>query len=97
MKSSKPKNMYSYSLLEPSCYYLIQEKENEEIFPIKVNFETDFCMFVSKYSKDGLSFEWNRKTDNIFEILEMLDDAKVKEWEEIYMKTSIGFEQDDDE
>ena len=69
--------MYSYALLEKGCYYLIQEKEEGPVGLIKVNMETDVCMYVSKYG-DSTLVVWKKKTDPIFDILELLGDEKVK-------------------
>lgn len=43
--------MYSYALLEPECYYLVQEKENEDITLLQVKVETDCSMYVLKFKK----------------------------------------------
>ena len=89
--------MYSYALLEKGCYYLIQEKEEEPVNLIKVNLETDHCMYVSKYT-DGTSLEWKKKTDTIFDILELLGDDKVKAWESMYNDNqgTYNYEEDED-
>ena len=89
--------MYSYGLLEPGCYYLVQEKEGEEIKLIKVNVESDHCLFVSSYD-DPLVVEWKRKTDSLHDILECLTDEKVKEWEKHYPSSEDAYyeEEDDD-
>ncbi len=89
--------MYSYGLLEPGCYYLVQEKENEVIKLIKVTVETDHCVFVSHYD-DPLVTEWRRKNDPIHDIIECLEDAKVKEWEKNYPSNEDAYyeEEDDD-
>ena len=70
--------MYSYALLEKNCHYLIQEKEGDPITLIKINFETDYCAYVSKFA-DTTLYEWRKKADPIFEILELLDDNQVKD------------------
>jgi hypothetical protein len=41
--------MYTYALLEPGCYYLIQEKKELPISLIRINVESDHCVFVSRY------------------------------------------------
>ena len=51
--------MYSYALLEKNCYYLIQESEESSISLIKVNLETEQCMYVSKYADEQLN-EWKK-------------------------------------
>ncbi len=89
--------MYSYALLEKNCHYLIQEKEGDPILLIKINFDTDYCVYVSKYLETTL-FEWRKKTDPIFDILELLDDRKVKEWEAVYndSEDTYNYEEDDE-
>ena len=89
--------MYSYALLEKNCHYLIQEREGDPILLIKINFDTDYCVYVSKYL-DTTVFEWRKKTDSIFDILELLDDKKMKEWEAVYndSEDSFNYEEDDE-
>jgi len=88
--------MYSYALLEKNCHYLIQEKEQDPILLIKINFETDQCAYVSKYAETTL-YEWRKKADPIFDILELLDDAKVKEWEAVYNDSQDTYNYEEDE
>ncbi|HTQ66623.1 MAG TPA: hypothetical protein VMI12_17645 [Puia sp.] len=91
--------MYSYALLEKNCYYLIQEKEDDPISLIRVNLETDHCLYVSKFT-DATALEWRKKTDPIFDILELLGDDKVKDWESLYNdnqdQDSYNYEEDED-
>ena len=87
--------MYSYALLEAGCYYLIQETETSPVSLIQVTMETDHCMYVSKYNNEEL-MEWKKKTDPIFDILELLGDDAVKEWESIYTKDTYNYEEDDE-
>ena len=65
----------------------VKEKEEDAIALIKVNFETDHCVHVSRYDETTL-LEWRQKTDPIFDILELLDDDKVKEWQVVYKDNS---------
>ena len=88
--------MYSYALLEKNCYYLIQEKEQDPISLIKVNLETDHCLYVSRYG-DSTTVEWKKKVDPIFDILELLGDDKVKDWESIYNDNQGSFNYEEDE
>lgn len=88
--------MYSYALLETGCYYLIQEKDESPIQLIQVTMETEYCLFVTMYGDEEL-VNWKRKTDPIFEILELLDDDAVKEWQGIYNKDAYNYEEEDDE
>jgi len=59
--------MYSYGLLEPGCYYLIQEKQDQAVSLIKVMMESDHCMYIFTYD-DQIVTGWKRKTDPIFDI-----------------------------
>ena len=88
--------MYSYALLEKGCYYLIQEMEAGPIGLIKVNMETDLCMYVSKYAETTL-VEWKKKSDPIFEILELLGDDKVRSWQSIYNDSQDTYNYEEDE
>lgn len=75
--------MYSYALLEPGCYYLVQELADSPIQLIRVNVETDHCMYVFKY-EDELVTEWKKKSDKIYDIVECLNDQMVETWEKHY-------------
>jgi len=89
--------MYSYALLEPGCYYLVQEKENDKLTLLQVKVISDHCMYVEKYTETVLQ-EWKRKTDSIFDIIELLSDDSVKEWTSAYYKNEDAYyEEDDDE
>ena len=88
--------MYSYALLEKNCYYLIQETEESPIHLIKVNLETEQCMYVSKYTDEQLN-EWKKKGDPIFDILELVSDDKIKDWESIYNDNQGSYNYEEDE
>lgn len=88
--------MYSYGLLEPGCYYLIQEKTESPIELIKVTMETDHCMYIFKY-KDELVTEWHRKSDMVFDILECLNDEMVEIWEKHYNSSEESYYEEDDD
>ncbi|MBC7848597.1 MAG: hypothetical protein H7Y31_02620 [Chitinophagaceae bacterium] len=90
--------MYSYALLEPGCYYLAQEIENGPVVTIKVNVESDHCLYVTKYA-DVPILEWKKKNDSLFDIIECLTDEKVKEWESVYNASQDAYyeEEEDDE
>jgi len=89
--------MYSYALLEPGCYYLVQEKKNDKLTLLQVKVISDHCMYVEKYTETVLQ-EWKRKTDSIFDIIELLSDDSVKEWTSAYYKNEDAYyEEDDDE
>ena len=89
--------MYSYALLEPGCYYLVQEKENDKLTLLQIKVISDHCMYVEKYT-DTVVQEWKRKTDSIFDIIELLSDDAIKEWTSTYYKNEDAYyEEDDDE
>jgi hypothetical protein len=88
--------MYSYALLEKNCYYLIQEKQESAIELVKVNFETDYCVHVSKFAETTM-LEWRKKADDIFDILELLDDDKVKEWQTVQKDSEGTYNYEEDE
>ncbi|HVM88710.1 MAG TPA: hypothetical protein VMT76_11025 [Puia sp.] len=88
--------MYSYALLERNCYYLIREKEESPIELVKINFETDYCLHVSKLGQETI-LEWRMKTDAIHDILELLDDDKVKEWQTVQKDNEGSYNYEEDE
>lgn len=87
--------MYSYALLEKGCYYLIQEKETTPVVLIRIMSESDHCIFVTRYVESEVT-EWKRKNDPIFEILELLDDKAVKEWQSSYYSNEDAYYEDED-
>ena len=88
--------MFSYALLEAGCYYLVQEKEGSKIKLIKVTVETDHCLFIMKF-EDPTDTEWKLKKDPLFDIIECLTDAAVKEWELYYKSSEDAYSEEDDE
>lgn len=88
--------MFSYALLEPECYYLVQEKEDESLTLLQVRVETDNCMYVVKYGDDTTT-EWKRKSDPIHDIIELLSDEAVEEWKKVYYDSEDAYYEEDDE
>jgi hypothetical protein len=89
--------MYSYALLEPGCYYLVQESMEEPIRLLKVTVDTDHCLYVT-YFNEVPELIWKKKSDPIHEIIECLSDDKVKEWEMVYNDNQDAYyEEEDDE
>ena len=88
--------MYSYALLEPGCFYLVQEKENEELTLLQVKVISDHCMYVEKYTESVVQ-QWKRKTDPIFDIVELLSDETVKDWTSAYYSSEDAYHEEDDE
>ena len=88
--------MYSYALLEAGCYYLIQEKQNEGLILLQIKVISEHCMYVEKYN-EGIVQEWKRKTDSIFDIVELLSDEIVKDWTKSYYSSEDAYYEEDDE
>ena len=88
--------MYSYALLEAGCYYLIQEKEDSAIQLLQVTMEIDHCVFVTVYGDEEV-LSWKKKTDPILDIIELLSDEAVKEWQDLYNKDAYNYEEEDDD
>lgn len=88
--------MYSYGLLEPQCYYLVQEDVDSSIELIKVAVESDHCMYIFKYN-DELTTEWKRKNDKLYDIIECLSDEMVETWEKQYNSNEESYYEEDDE
>lgn len=88
--------MYSYDLLESGCYYLVQEREEDPVTIIKVTVESDHCVYVTKFEETPV-LEWKKKNAPLFDILELLSDDKVKEWESVYNDNQDAYYGEDDE
>ena len=88
--------MYTYALLEPGCYYLVQEKVNSPISLIRATVESDHCMFISRYGEPMIT-EWKKKEDPIHDIIECLSDETAREWEKYYNNEDAYYEEEDDE
>ena len=87
--------MYSYALLETGCYYLIQEMEDAPVTLIQITLESDHCMYITQYGYEE-KMEWRRKSDPIFDIIELLSDSAVKSWETQYNKDAYNYEEGED-
>ena len=88
--------MYSYGLLEPGCYYLVQEELDSPIELIKVTVESDHCMYIFKYN-DELTTGWKRKSDKLYDIIECLSDGMVEVWEKHYNTNEGSYYEEADE
>lgn len=88
--------MYSYELLEPGCHYLIQEEENSPVTMIKVALESDHCMFITMYG-DTENVGWKRKSEPIFDIIELISNDTLKQWESLYNNNQDAFNYEDGE
>jgi hypothetical protein len=88
--------MFSYALLEPGCYYLIQEQENASVTMVHISVVSDYCMYVHQYG-DAEVMEWKKKSDPIFDIIELLSDNVVREWQEVYNSSEGTYDYEEGE
>ena len=88
--------MYSYGLLEPGCYYLVQEEVNSPIELIKATVESDHCMYIFKYHDEQVTV-WKRKTDKLHDIIECLSDEMVEVWEKHYNNNEESYYEEDED
>ncbi len=88
--------MYSYGLLEPGCYYLVQEKIDLPVNLVKVTMESDYCMYVFTYNDEVIT-GWKRKTDPIHDIIECLSDEAVEKWQKQYNNNEDAYYEEDEE
>lgn len=76
--------MYAYHLLEPGCMYLVQERQDSSVTLMKVALQTDSCVYLHHYHAEGESLLWKRRKEELFDILECLDDKTVEAWKAAY-------------
>jgi len=88
--------MYQFSLLEKGCYYLIQERQDAPISMIQVCMKTDQCMFITYYG-DAETTSWKRQSDTIFDIIELLDEQKVHDWEALFAGSEDSYNGSEEE
>lgn len=90
--------MFEFKLLEPGCYYVVQEKQDGPLSLMKVQMVTDHCVLLIHYGPDFELQEWRRKNDMLHDIIECLDDAKANMWRSFYRNPSeFDFETDDED
>ena len=88
--------MFSYALLEPGCYYLIQEEENAPLTMVHIPVVSDYAMYVCKYGETEV-MEWKKKTDPIYDIIELLSDHVVRNGQEVYNNAQDTYDYEEDE
>lgn len=87
--------MYLYELLEPNCYYLIQEKEEGPLSLIKVHFKSEQAVCLSTYS-EGEEIVWKKKSDSMHDIIECMDDKIISQWEKTYFGQDAFYEDEEE-
>lgn len=82
--------MYSYAILEPDCYYLVQLVENAPLSLIQVKVVSDYAMYVVSYGNE-LTMKWVKKSEEIFDIIELLSDEVARKWLDVYTNSEESF------
>ncbi len=88
--------MFSFALLEPECYYLIQLKEDDPMILIQVKVVSDHCMYIVRY-EDSVLMEWVKKTDPIHDIVELLSDSVAHKWLNVYNSSEDAYYEEEDD
>ena len=68
----------------------------KSLYYYRLKVVSDHCMYVEKYNENIIQ-EWKRKTDSIFDIVELLSDETVKEWTSAYYSSEDAYHEEDDE
>ncbi len=87
--------MFCYALLEPECYYLLQIRENAPLVLVQVKVVSDHCMYVVRY-EDSAIMEWVKKSDPVFDIIELLSDDVAQKWLSVYNSEDAYYEDDEE-
>jgi hypothetical protein len=85
--------MATYGDLQPDFYYVVQETENAALELVYVPLITEKCVLV-EFQDDDQTLTWNRKTDELFEIVEQLTEEQAVIYESLF---DDGEEDDDDD
>jgi hypothetical protein len=88
--------MYSFALLEPECYYLLQLNENDPLTLAQVKVVSDHCMYIIKY-EDTMVLEWVKKTEPIHDIIELLSDDVAQQWLKVYNSSEDAYNYEEGE
>ena len=82
--------MSTYADLTMNNFYLIKEKEEDEIQLIQLMMETNECYLVSNRDEFEGTY-WRKKDDYIYEIVDELTDEQVAEYEELFEDDEDGW------
>jgi hypothetical protein len=83
--------MATYGDLQPNFYYVVQETENAALELVYIPLITEKCVLV-EFQDDDQTLAWNRKTDELFEIVEQLTEEQAVIYESLF-----DDEEDDDD
>jgi hypothetical protein len=75
--------MATYGDLKPDFYYVVQELENSALELVYVPLITEKCVLV-EFQDDEQTLAWNRKTDELFDIVEQLTEEQAVIYESLF-------------
>ncbi|MFT4203097.1 MAG: hypothetical protein QM610_04220 [Chitinophagaceae bacterium] len=82
--------MYSYAILEPECYYLVQLEKTAPLSLIQVKVVSDYAMYIVNYGNE-MTMKWVKKSEEIFDIIELLSDETAQKWLDVYTNNEESF------
>jgi hypothetical protein len=88
--------MYTFDILDTGCVYLVKEKETDPLQIVRIHFKTDYAVCFSLYSR-GEKVIWKKKTDPLFDIIELLDDEAIANWEKLFFNEDAFYSGEDEE
>ena len=75
--------MSTYASLRLNGFYLVREKEAEEIVLVQPIMETASCYLLLHHDDEETTF-WRKKADQLAEIIEELTDEQLAEYENLF-------------
>ncbi|BAV05253.1 hypothetical protein FLA_1260 [Filimonas lacunae] len=63
---------------------------------VHIHVVSDYCMYVHRYGETE-EMVWKKKSDPIFDIIELLSDHVVKDWQEVYNSTEGTYDYEEGE
>jgi hypothetical protein len=75
--------MPTYFDLQLNRFYLVQEKVNEDIVLVQPLMHTNECVFLTNHG-EGEPTLWRKKSEELFEVVEELNDEQLAEYEELF-------------
>lgn len=86
--------MATYGDLLPDFYYVVQETENAALELVYVPLITEKCVLV-EFQDDDQTLTWNRKTEELFEIVEQLTEEQAVIYESLFEEEEDDNDDDD--
>lgn len=76
--------MSTYATLQLNHFYLVIEKEGDDIALVQPRMETNDCVLITHH-EDGEEYDfWRKKNDALFELIEELTDEQLAEYENLF-------------